>query len=177
MTIVAIVILAAPSLGPAIAVLAALAFDGASIVLVRLPHVTVSTFWVNALGSVLAIAGLSWVVIRLVFSPGPIDRHRIVGAVVLYLNIALLFTAFYRLIWELWPGSFTGMPADFGVKKASGDLMYFSMATLTTVGYGDIAPVHPLARSLANLEGLLGQLYPAIILARVVGLYVGRPPR
>ena len=52
--------------------------------------------------------------------------------------------------------------------------MYFSMATLTTVGYGDIAPVHPVARSLANMEGLFGQLYPAIILARVMGLYQTR---
>jgi hypothetical protein len=49
--------------------------------------------------------------------------------------------------------------------------MYFSVSTLTTVGYGDIAPLNPIARSLANLEALIGQLYPAIIVARIVTLY------
>jgi hypothetical protein len=60
---------------------------------------------------------------------------------------------------------------DFDRLKSPGDLMYFSMSTLTTVGYGDIAPVNPIARSLANLEALIGQLYPAIIVARIVTLY------
>ena len=44
-------------------------------------------------------------------------------------------------------------------------MTYFSFVTLTTVGYGDILPVHPLARSLANLEAIIGQLYPATLLA------------
>ena len=51
-------------------------------------------------------------------------------------------------------------------------LLYFSFTTLTTVGYGDIVPVHPFARSLANLEAIMGQLYPATLLARVVTLSV-----
>jgi hypothetical protein len=49
---------------------------------------------------------------------------------------------------------------------------YYSFVTLTTVGYGDITPVHPLARSLAVFEALTGQLYPAILLARLVSLEV-----
>ena len=48
--------------------------------------------------------------------------------------------------------------------------LYFSFTTLTTVGYGDISPVHPIARSLANFEALLGQLYPAILIARLVSM-------
>jgi hypothetical protein len=51
--------------------------------------------------------------------------------------------------------------------------LYYSFVTLTTVGYGDITPVGPLARSLAILEALTGQLYPAILLARLVALEVG----
>jgi hypothetical protein len=50
--------------------------------------------------------------------------------------------------------------------------LYFSFVTLTTVGYGDLVPVAPAARSLATLEALLGQLYPAIILARLVSLQI-----
>jgi len=46
--------------------------------------------------------------------------------------------------------------------------LYFSYATLSTVGYGDIVAVHPIARSLAVMEALVGQLYPAILIARLV---------
>jgi len=51
-----------------------------------------------------------------------------------------------------------------------GDLIYFSFVTLTTTGYGDIVPVHPYARSLANIEAVIGELYPATLLARLVTL-------
>ncbi|HCL83429.1 MAG TPA: hypothetical protein DIC22_05605, partial [Chitinophagaceae bacterium] len=50
------------------------------------------------------------------------------------------------------------------------EFMYFSLTTLTTVGYGDITPVNEYARSLANLESLTGQLYPAILIARLVSM-------
>jgi hypothetical protein len=49
---------------------------------------------------------------------------------------------------------------------------YFSFVTLTSVGYGDIVPVHPYARSLANVEAIVGQLYPATLLARLVTLEI-----
>ena len=165
------VIVAAPNLGPMIAIILALLFNAASAFLAREPGATVATYWVNAAGTILSITGLSWVVITMVFSPGPIDRHRIVGAIVLYLNVALAFDAMFRLIAGVSPGAFGGLPPGLDMAQLSGDLMYFSMTTLTTVGYGDIVPVHPVARSLANLEGLVGQLYPAIILARIMTLY------
>jgi hypothetical protein len=49
-------------------------------------------------------------------------------------------------------------------------ILYFSFTTLTTTGFGDITPMHPFARSLTNLEAVIGQLYPATILARLVTL-------
>jgi hypothetical protein len=52
------------------------------------------------------------------------------------------------------------------------ELTYFSVVTLTTTGYGDITPVHPVARTLAMLEALVGQLYPAIVLAWLVSLAI-----
>ena len=48
--------------------------------------------------------------------------------------------------------------------------VYFSFVTLTTVGYGDVIAVHPIARSLVTVEALIGQLFPAILLARLVSL-------
>jgi Ion channel len=58
------------------------------------------------------------------------------------------------------------------------NLIYFSFVTLTSTGYGDIVPIHPIARSLANLEAIIGQLYPATLLARLVTLELeGRATR
>jgi len=54
----------------------------------------------------------------------------------------------------------------------SSSLIYFSFVTLTTIGYGDIVPIHPVARSLCNLESIIGQLYPATLLARMVSLEI-----
>ena len=65
------------------------------------------------------------------------------------------------------PDAFAGHP---GADGALADWVYFSFVTLTTVGYGDITPVSTSARSLAMLEALTGQLYPAIIIARLVSL-------
>jgi hypothetical protein len=59
-----------------------------------------------------------------------------------------------------------------------GNLIYFSFVTLTTTGYGDISPLHPYVRSLANVEAIIGQIYPATLLARLVTLELahGRGP-
>lgn len=112
---------------------------------------------------------ITWVVARAVYEPGRITYHRVLGSVVLYLTIGLLFVALYALVGVLIPGAFNGLSISPRVSLPS-DLVYFSFTTLTTVGYGDISPVHPLARSLANVEAIIGQLYPATLLARLVSL-------
>jgi hypothetical protein len=112
------------------------------------------------------------VVARAVFAPGKVTFHRIIGAVLLYLNIGLIFVALYCFVGLLIPNAFNGqgpLKDDFA---AAGNLVYFSFVTLTTVGYGDIVPLHPYARSLANVEAIIGQLYPATLLARLVTLQV-----
>ena len=126
------------------------------------------------------IAGLalSVVVARAVFGPGRITYHRVVGAVLLYLIIGLIFVALYAFVALSTPVAFTNLPALHGDFAVSGDLIYFSFVTLTTTGYGDIAPLHPYARSLANVEAIIGQIYPATLLARLVTLELahGRGP-
>ena len=168
------VVLAARRLTAMLAVIAALLVNATAAVLLRVTPTNKAIFWMDGIGSMLSIFGLSWVVVEVVFAPGRVDRHRIIGAVVLYLNFALLFEALFRMISELYPGAFNGLPPSTDRIRSISDLMYLSMTTLTTVGYGDISPVHPLARSLANMEGLVGQLYPAIILARIMTLYSSR---
>src|SRR5262249_14310117 len=117
---------------------------------------------------VLAIT-LGAVVARAVFAPGAVTYHRIVGAVLLYLLIALAFVALFVFVGLLIPKAFSGLAFDDNATFAS-SAIYFSFVTLTTVGYGDIVPVHPIARSLCNLEAICGQLYPATLLARIVTL-------
>jgi len=130
------------------------------------------TQWLSAGGRILAITAVSLIIARAVFGSGRVTFHRVQGAVVLYLNFALLFFTIYRLMEVLLPGSFSDLP-HAGTEYGSGAaLLYFSFSTLTTLGYGDITPIHPLARSFANLEGVIGQLYPATLLARLVSLEI-----
>ena len=105
------------------------------------------------------------------FGPGRVTYHHIMGAVLLYLTVAIIFVALFTFIGTLVPKAFSGMSLEDSPALAS-NLVYFSFTTLTTTGYGDIFPVHPIARSLCNLEGIFGQLYPATLLARLVTLEI-----
>jgi len=121
-------------------------------------------------GNILTFSALSWVVAHAVYAPGRITLHRLQGAVVVYLNLGLIFAAAYSLIWELSPATFTNLPAATGGPGELATMLYFSLTTLTTTGYGDIVPIDPFARSLASLEAVVGQLYLAITVARLVTL-------
>ena len=114
---------------------------------------------------------LIFVVGRSVFASGRVNYHRIVGAILVYLSIATTFVALFTLVGLLIPKAFSGMLFEDNPALAS-NVIYFSFVTLTSTGYGDIFPVHPVARSLCNFETILGQLYPATLLARLVSLEV-----
>jgi hypothetical protein len=116
-------------------------------------------------------AVLIGVVARAVFSPGRVTHHRIIGAILVYLSIALTFVALYSIVGLLVPNAFSGMSFEDSPALAS-KVIYFSFVTLTSTGYGDVYPVHPVARSLCNLETIIGQLYPATLLARLVSLEI-----
>ncbi|MGA7428909.1 MAG: potassium channel family protein [Xanthobacteraceae bacterium] len=116
------------------------------------------------------IAGLTLgaVVALAVFAPGKITPHRIIGAVLLYLIIGQVFAALIGLVSLLEPNAVTNLePLN---NNFAGNLIYFSLITLTTTGYGDIVPMHAYARGLVNIEAVIGQLYPATLLARLVTL-------
>jgi len=100
-----------------------------------------------------------------VFRKGPVTHHRIQGAIAVYLLLGLAWAAAYELIDLTHQGAFTG---TFGGAKVGTSWLYYSFVTLTTLGYGDIVPVHPFARSMAVMEALVGQLFPAILIARLV---------
>jgi len=125
----------------------------------------------------LALSAATWVVAHAVFAPGRITFRRLQGAAVVYLNFAMIFALAFGLIWENSPEAFAGLPVAMGAPGELATMMYFSLTTLTTTGYGDIAPVDPFARSLANFEAVAGQFYIAITVARLVTLEIeGRRP-
>ncbi|MHB8110874.1 MAG: ion channel [Syntrophorhabdaceae bacterium] len=105
------------------------------------------------------------VILIRVLKPGPITFRRIEGAVAVYLLLGLVWAYAYELIAHSDPGAFSGAVA---VSGSFSSWAYFSFVTLATLGYGDISPVHPVARSLATAEAITGQLYLAILIARLV---------
>lgn len=109
----------------------------------------------------------SIVVLSRVLRGGAVTIQRIEGAIAAYLLLGLSWASAYQLVALGHPGAFSGAlnPAGGGSQ-----FIYYSFVTLTTTGYGDITPVHPIARSLAITEALTGQLYIAILLARLVSL-------
>ena len=141
-------------------------------VILHVHYPSVLTEWLSAGGRLLAIGTLSVVIAGAVFAPGRVTRHRIEGAIVLYMNFALFFFTIFSLIAVLVPNSFSGLPQSGAEHGSGAALLYFSFGTLTTSTYGDIQPVFPLARNLANLEAMIGQLFPATLLARLISLQI-----
>jgi len=100
---------------------------------------------------------------------GRITTHRIEGAVASYLLIAYAWALAYQLVALSDPSSFS-FPATAVPQTLRFRLLYFSVTTLTSVSYGDITPLAPVARCLAALEGVIGQLFPVLLLARLVSM-------
>lgn len=101
---------------------------------------------------------------------------KIYGAVAAYMMIGIFWAFLYGLVQYFLPGAYSlnGVPHELQMVS---DLIYFSFTTLTTAGYGDIAPVAIHARYLAILESMTGVMYVAILIARLTGVYpiVDRP--
>lgn len=136
------------------------------------PALDVGALGITVLWLVYAIA----IIVGHLFQRSDVTVDTILGAVVTYLLAAVAFTLVFEIIELLEPGSFSGIPdsaADHRGELGSA-MMYFSLVCISTMGYGDIVPVSDLARPLAVLEGVFGQLYLAVMIARLVGLHVAR---
>ncbi len=108
---------------------------------------------------------------RAVFAPGRVTYHRVMGAILLYLAVGLVFVSLFTFIGLRVPNAFSGL----AVKDTSSlltTMIYYTFGALTGAGAGDISADHALARSLSNLASMVGQLYPATLLARLVTLEI-----
>ena len=131
------------------------------------PGVDSVTPFGTAFATLAAMVVFSLLVFLRTMSPGPITRFRIQGAVATYMLIGITFARAFELTELLAAGSFRFTSATLP-QDVRYELGYYSLVTLTTLGYGDVTPVSRVARSLANLEGLIGQLYPVVILGWMV---------
>ncbi len=104
--------------------------------------------------------------------PGPVSVHRVMGGIAAYLLIGVTWAFVYKLLLGSIPDAIHFQtPLAVGVATGEpGRLIFFSFENLTTVSYGDAYPVHRIARSLTTAEALIGQLYPAILIATLVGM-------
>jgi voltage-gated potassium channel Kch len=109
-------------------------------------------------------------ILKFVFASRRVTTEVIHAAIVCYLLLGLCWAFIYVLIENLHPGSFS--VSSVNAANASTAYTYFSFVTLTTLGYGDISPVAEVARSFAILEAITGQMYLAVLVARLVGMQI-----
>jgi voltage-gated potassium channel len=109
-----------------------------------------------------------WLAGKQVLFTGPIDTNKIVGAICIYLLLGLIWAIMYLFLAQAIPDAFIGVKQLIWHDNFA-DLAYYSFVTLTTLGYGDIAPIAPLARFLAYMEAIVGVFYIAILVASLIG--------
>ncbi len=134
----------------------------------RLLGISVTGKIIVALDTFVSVGMLSCFVLlmaRHFLGRGRASKHRISSAVSIYLLLGLIWSRLYQLVELMIPGSFR---IHEGEILSAASLSYFSFVTLATLGYGDIVPTHIIARDLAVLEAIMGQLYLVILISGLV---------
>lgn len=124
--------------------------------------------WSDFFLTLITLLILMVMVLIKVFEPGPVTAYRIIGSIVVYMLVANLWAIVYLFLFHQIAGSFHLTPSVFESNSDQANFMYFSYITITTTGYGEIVPLHPLARSMALVEALFGVLYPVVLIGRLV---------
>ena len=139
--------------------------------IVGIPWLITGTIWLtlSTYAALILFQGvLVYTLLEFVFYSDGVGRDVIYGAVTVYILFGNIFSAFYMIIQTLEPQAFVTPDGQIVVWQR---MVYFSYATLTTLGYGDIAPRSAWAQSVASLEAILGSLYIAVIIGRLIGVY------
>lgn len=135
-----------------------------------------TVFTMGLFGAALFLAVVAITILVNLFQSKVITGDTLAGAVCVYLLIALVWGYLFLLVEFWFPESFSFTQGHERVQlwlaKEFYPFFYFSLVTMTTVGYGDMAPVSTAARTCATMEALLGQVYLTILVARLVGMYL-----
>lgn len=110
-----------------------------------------------------------WLAMKQVLFSGAIDFNKIVGAICIYLLMGLIWALMYLFLAQSIPGAFNGLEQLVWYDNFA-NVAYYSFVTLTTLGYGDISPVTPIARFLVYMEAVVGVFYMAILVASLIGV-------
>ncbi len=127
--------------------------------------------YVNLLVALLFYSFTTVIAFNSLLTGNRIDANMLMGSICVYILVGICWSIFYYFEAVIHPGAFKGIAADTG-KQQFTELLYYSYVTLSTLGYGDITPVTPIARTLAFLEALFGQFYIAILVASFVGMHL-----
>jgi hypothetical protein len=174
----------------AVLILAAYSVSGNRRVLRIATVLAIPTVFGQVLGTILALAPLTRIVVVAMalgfvlfvtliiaastFRSGEVTGDRIAGAICVYLLSGLFFAMLFGAIMLSDPAAFDlgSNPPDVYREGGEFAFLYFSFVTITTLGYGDVLPVSPAAQMVAWIEAVFGQLYIAILVARLVGLHI-----
>ena len=104
---------------------------------------------------------------------GMVDGNKIIGAICIYMLIGVIWAFAYLIVEFIFPGSFSHLEAEVWQGNLE-ELLYYSMVTLTTLGYGDITPQQPVARFLAYMEAITGIFYTTVLVASLIGMRLAR---
>jgi hypothetical protein len=131
---------------------------------------------ISCLLDLIFILFVTAVVIGNVMKEERVSSNKIFGAICGYLLLGVLWALIYGALELAFPGSFAGIAEQALTGSphfaAMDQFIYYSLVTLSTLGYGDITAVTHAARSLSSTEAIVGQLYMAILVARLIGLHI-----
>jgi voltage-gated potassium channel len=154
-----------------VAVAFALVASGLGWAALLTPHDTVVFVWLLSL-----VGFLGFVIVSLlsaIFRARRVVTDTVLGAVCVYLLVGVAWGLGFALLELALPGSFRGLDERVAPGRLH-SLLYYSLATVTTLSSGDIAPLTPPARVLSVLETVTGQLYLTVLISRLVGLQISQ---
>lgn len=117
----------------------------------------------------LFISLTTWQAWTQVMFTGVVDSNKIIGAVCIYLLLAIAWAFAFLIVEAFLPGSIDGLADGVWQEKAH-TLIYYSLVTLSTLGYGEITPAQPIARFLAIMEAVTGIFYTTVLVASLIGI-------
>lgn len=122
--------------------------------------------------SIMFFVLLGRMVVFHIFKDGPVNFYRIQGSIIVFIIVGIVYAFLYTLIEALIPASFASTDLTRPLQTSFSQFLYFSFVTMTTLGYGDMIPIGPIAKSFVIAQGMIGLLYPVIMIARLVSMEV-----
>ena len=127
---------------------------------------------VHNCSGILFFAFMAITILSFVLNKNKVTLNVIYASIVVYLYLAFMWAFIFILVEELQPGSIAMTHSQ--IDESISHFFYYSFVTITTLGYGDITPTSEVARSLAIIEAVIGQIYLVVLVARLVGIHIAQ---